>query len=80
MTQYPESPLVVPTPPPIDTCKTCRFWESADLDGDDGRCHYNAPPLRSVFGAPTMWPKTGSRDWCGQYVERPVMLTPVQSA
>jgi hypothetical protein len=50
----------------MSTCNTCKYFMHED--GPYGQCHWQPP-------AP-VWARVSPRDWCGQWAQRPMPVTP----
>ncbi|MFP3912986.1 MAG: hypothetical protein ACLFUT_13000 [Desulfobacteraceae bacterium] len=54
-------------------CEECKFWEAEQGNPAVGHCHRHAPrstsvaPTRESKVIPTVWPRTGAGDWCGEW-------------
>ena len=48
-------------------CRCCQWW-LVEPDGSAGECRGAPPtPIITADGLETMWPRTGSFDWCGAF-------------
>lgn len=63
-----------------ETCGTCRFWSESGREYATENwpyaCQRHAPvanPMQAVRGMSddTLWPKTTSTQWCGDYERQP---------
>jgi hypothetical protein len=51
-------------------CSNCKFWENENnINNNKGKCRINAPTVLvgSMSNILTIWPRTNSDDWCGQF-------------
>jgi hypothetical protein len=57
-------------------CENCQFMlynskQSAKHKSEElGECRYNPPAARQEEHAHGLWPRVGSKDWCGHFAAR----------
>jgi hypothetical protein len=70
---------------PIESCKTCRFWQF--LEPGRGICRRNSPlPRDQEMGKDgrsvvyrVSWPETHEADWCGEFARVKKRPPPAES-
>jgi hypothetical protein len=54
-----------------DCCKTCKYFDAHSRAQEDkmhrGHCLRYPPTVNGVVGKSSVFPTTGSHDWCGEF-------------
>ena len=50
-----------------ERCGNCRYWMHLIPQSSLGECHGSPPTARLEAQRKAVWPKTESKDWCGQF-------------